>query len=285
MSNNMEFSLDDWSIAEKLTHRFERDCRQATISPRAFRRFRQLRGVRSVTENKSDKCAYDRWSEFCKACPNLIEQAHLLQQNDRDGSPRLIPVPELDISLSPSTMKYAGDYATLRTYFGSLDGMRIVEIGGGYGNLAAVIHLFSDVKSYTVYDMPHVVTLQEKYLQNLGYSDVQFKTDLNETSTEYDLVLSCAAFSELTVERQDEYLHKILKPSTKGWLVYASPHLPNLRAKWSCNDIYNWLRKEMSPTQVEWPWKNTEYTNLFSGLQWTYIWGNNLTSEDKDICI
>src|SRR5207247_1982417 len=95
--------------------------------------------------------------------------------------------------------------------FGSLDGIRIVEIGGGYGGQCAVVSAVATPASYTLVDLDPVLRLQQAYLREFRVSNVSFAParDL-DPSAGYDLVISNYAFSECMRRVQRHYLERVL---------------------------------------------------------------------------
>ena len=93
---------------------------------------------------------------------------------------------------SPSTLQYIGVLSNLITRFGSLDDMRIVEVGGGYGGQCkTVIDVFKP-KVYTIVDLPEVTALQLKYLTDTGARVMSVPP-----TGKYDLFISNYALSEI----------------------------------------------------------------------------------------
>ncbi len=268
------FTRQDWSVKGETVQKFLDDCWRATRCSRSFERFRRLNGIRGVTENKTDSSARARWLNLCRTQPELLAHIDTICENDRLGSPRLIQVENSDKHISPATACFAADYASLVWSFGSLDGLNIAEIGAGYGGLAALITGLSKVASYTIYDQPEVIGLQRRYLTALGRGPIHFLSSLEEKDRPYDLVISCAAFSELTEPLQEKYIRYLLKPSSRGWINWAPPHAPHRMAAWGPQGAYEWLSIEMNPSPVYWAWTIDYYRELAGDpALWTYGWG------------
>lgn len=270
------FQMCDWEVAEKTSVEFCKECTTASENPEQFKKFRQLPTICSVTENKSDKLAYAAWSALKMACPSLLEKAETIALNDSLGSPTFIHLDEIrpNNSLSAATVCFASDYAALLWFFGSLDGMRIAEIGGGYGGLASIINRLSNVAEYTIYDLPEVHSLQQKYLTTLGCSNIQYKSQLDGQSCKYDLVISSEAFSELSPTLRDAYANQVFRGSERGWIVWGPRLRRGEKHQWSTQKIADWLSERMSPTLVQCGRDLTEYRNIFQDKAiTTYLWG------------
>lgn len=129
--------------------------------------------------------------------------------NDLYGNPYLYEYILEGGYFSPSTLQYIGVLSNLITKFGSLDGMRIVEIGGGYGGQCRTIMDVFKPECYTIIDLPEVCELQRKYCaakcQSLIYNE------------SYDLVISNYALSEIPDNKQ--YIDGVLRKSTHGYIT------------------------------------------------------------------
>jgi hypothetical protein len=122
--------------------------------------------------------------------------------------------------VSPTNLRYAKVALDLSQLFGSLNNFQIAEIGIGYGGQCLAIsrqHKFTD---YTLFDLPQVVSLAEKYLRPFDISNPRiFKGDI-EIKKDFDLVISNYAFSELTRDLQEKYLSSVILNSKRGYLIY-----------------------------------------------------------------
>jgi putative sugar O-methyltransferase len=145
------------------------------------------------------------------------------KKNDLYGSPVTSEYDGIG-HISPSTLRYIKTLSDLQKEFGSLDDMKICEIGVGYGGQCRIICSRFKVKSYTLVDLPHVLPLVSTYLNHYPLStELKFKT-MNELklNTKYDLFISNYAFSELSREIQDCYYNKTISNTKKGYLTYNS---------------------------------------------------------------
>lgn len=123
--------------------------------------------------------------------------------------------------VAPSNLRYAKVALDITALFGDLKGLRISEIGIGYGGQYQALTTISPPKSYTFYDLPQVVNLAALYISkqdpNLdNYSIGNFQHVTNGV----DLVISNYAFSELTRELQEIYLENVISKSRCGYIIY-----------------------------------------------------------------
>jgi putative sugar O-methyltransferase len=110
----------------------------------------------------------------------------------------------------------------LKHEFGSLDDMDIVELGVGYGGQCRIIAACFNVKSYTLVDLPQVLSLAKAFLNNYPLSArLEFLT-MNELdpNRKYDLFISNYAFSELRLAIQSCYFEKTIRNASKGYITY-----------------------------------------------------------------
>ena len=126
-------------------------------------------------------------------------------------------------------------------YIGALDGLRIVEIGGGYGGLAMLINKCRPA-CYHIIDLPEVCELQRRYLAG---SQVECFTE--PTGQDYDLVISNYALSEIPDNKL--YIDEVLRRSKHGYITCNTdlvkldwPHqkLPDIPGERKTNYVLVW---------------------------------------------
>lgn len=103
----------------------------------------------------------------------------------------------------------------------SLDGLRICEIGVGYGGQARIISTFCNPSSYTLVDLRAALALAQRYLDNFPLLTTLAFATSNELALEtFDLVISNYAFTELRREVQDVYMSKIIRRAKRGYITW-----------------------------------------------------------------
>lgn len=128
---------------------------------------------------------------------------------------------------NPITVNYAGesvcmDYlqAVLELEFIAtnmkLDGLRILEIGAGYGRTCHAILSNHNVEAYTIFDLENCLELSKKYLALVldkeQFAKVHFvSTDdiahyLSESNMHFDLCINIDSFAEMDAETVKHYL-------------------------------------------------------------------------------
>jgi putative sugar O-methyltransferase len=184
-----------------------------------FATFKQDPEFRVVIENLT--CDHGRryLETALDQTPSLVRHLELFRDNDRVGSPRTCSYGDHG-SFSPTTLRYVKVLSDLTRLFGSLEGARIVEIGGGYGGQCHIILAVAKPASYTLVDLQPVLALQRRYLQELGVANVRFETaDDLEPDRDYDLVISNYAFSECSRRVQRHYIERVLGRSARGYIT------------------------------------------------------------------
>ena len=130
----------------------------------------------------------------------------------------------------------------------SLNEVDIIEIGGGYGGLCFFLHKLSslfdiNVKSYTIFDLPEPLLLQEKYLNALDITNVKFKeiSNIGELKKNGFLV-STYAFSEISFELQQEYTRVVLNDYISHGFI-----------AWNNIDLYEFIDNKNITSEPEVP--------------------------------
>lgn len=141
---------------------------------------------------------------------------------------------------SPNQYKTVTD--RLVDLFGTMYGLSICEIGGGYGGQAKDILDRYILTRYHIIDLLEVCELQRRYLKDLP---VECFTE--PTGQEYDLVISNYAISEIPDNKL--YIDEILRKSKRGYITCNTdfvkldwPHkrLPDIPGERETNYVLIW---------------------------------------------
>jgi len=142
--------------------------------------------------------------------------------SDQVGNPIKYHYERYENPLSPTTLRYLKVTSDLKILFGSSLG-QVAEIGCGYGGQALVNDQLLDVQSARLFDLPFVIKLIDRYLNNHLLKGAYATTVINkEEPRDYDMVISNYAFSELPKTLQLAYINKVLSKSKKGYLTMNS---------------------------------------------------------------
>jgi putative sugar O-methyltransferase len=158
-------------------------------------------------------------SEIKRLQPKLLKHIECFATNDSLGTPQMFWYDELNMEISPSTLRYVKVLADLVTHFGSLDDLDIVEIGIGYGGQCKIINDYFVPKSYTLIDLPEVLALAKKYLICHGIENIVLRSHRSLLHRDYDLCISNYCFTEISRQDQNFYAKNIIEHSAKGYMT------------------------------------------------------------------
>ncbi len=195
-------------------------CLQASVDEKTFSTFKQNADYTVILEHTSKEQGQEYLNYILgKKSLSLDDKTiELFKGNDLQGSPHVVDYGNGWI-ISPSTLRYVKVLFELTSLYGSLDGFKIAEIGVGYGGQCKIINDYYDIKSYTLIDLPEVLSLSKRYLTASTYAPVEFKTMDQLYTDDYDLVISNYAITECNKNVQEEYIVKVLRGSTHGYIT------------------------------------------------------------------
>ena len=159
-------------------------------------------------------------SEILKESSWSEEFTKVLVRIDKVGEPRKFRFRPYG-TFSPTVLRYLKVHTDLQKNFGSLKNLSIAEIGIGFGGQASLTSLLSKPLSYTLYDIPPVLALAQKFIEEIGaLGNFTFINGRNPEPLGPDLLISNYAFSELNREVQDLYLQNVLLKSPRGYITW-----------------------------------------------------------------
>jgi hypothetical protein len=185
-----------------------------------FKEFRSSRVLVQALDHVSIEQGNLYISEILKIGPWSEKFTEVLLQIDRVGKPRKFKFKPYG-TFSPTLLRYLKVYKDLENYFGSLKNLNIAEIGIGFGGQASLISLLSKPLSYTLYDLPPVLELAQKFMTEIDASgNFTFFDGRHPDPFDPDLVISNYAFSELNRDVQDRYLKSVVLKSPRGYITW-----------------------------------------------------------------
>ncbi len=204
-------------------------CLRAALSCRKFQKFRSSPVYQRVLEHVTKEHGEEYLKEIAKNS-ELLGQMEAFKRNDLYGGPPLSYYSGIGW-VSPTTLRYVKVLADLTNFFGTLDGLKICEIGVGYGGQCRVINARFNPSSYLLIDLKPVLMLAQRYLDSYVLSSTTRYRTMNELeSSKSDLVISNYAFSELPREIQEVYMRKVLLKSARGYLTVNDLAPPDFRS-------------------------------------------------------
>lgn len=158
-----------------------------------------------------------KFKKFYKTHSGSLKEICLM--NDKYGKTRKSTFNSF-MECSPTNLRYILHSLLSLEYMKNLglSEVNIIEIGGGYGGLCLfmckIAPLYNiTINSYTIFDLPEVILLQEKYLNTLDIKNINYCTLNNyENLNNNSFLISNYAFSEIPMNLQKEYTKKILNP-------------------------------------------------------------------------
>jgi len=191
--------------------------------PKLFNNFKRnsyyMKVVETVTEKDGLeylKLLESRNDDFLKRGLETVLISDLI------GNPLKYFYEGYSIPLSPTTLRYLKVASDINMLFGRKF-YKVAEIGAGYGGQTLINDQILDIFSAKLFDLPEVNSLIEKYLNYFLLRGSYQTTFINkEVPSNYDLVISNYAFSELPKDLQTVYIDKVLKKSKRGYLTMNS---------------------------------------------------------------
>jgi len=206
---------------------------EAITNYKKFKKFKSDKRYQFVLEHASQEQGQQNLEIIKKDNPELLNKKNIstFKANDLLGSPKTYNYGKEYGNFSPTTITYIKVLSDLHSLFNLDDIKTISEIGCGYGGQTFIIDQFTKKIQFTLFDLKPVLKLTEKYLDSFNLNgSFKIKT-LNEEdyNSEYDLVISNYAFSELPKKTQLIYLEKVLSKSRRGYLIMnsGSPYKKN----------------------------------------------------------
>lgn len=198
---------------------YQKICLATSTIDGMFENFRNEVTFRDMYEHVTYEQGLVYIEEAKKSFPGVFEAIEFFACNDRIGNPAKQYYEEFGIEISPTTLRYVKVLADLISLFGSLDGMDIVEVGGGYGGQCRIIYEMFKPKSYTLIDLPEANAVTQRYLKEFGiFPKAQFE--------HYDLFISNYAFTEIARAYQDFYKEKFIDKSDRGYMTCNFYQMP-----------------------------------------------------------
>ncbi|WP_211214326.1 putative sugar O-methyltransferase [Pontibacter roseus] len=195
-------------------------CAKANIDAALFSNFRRNEVYCLTLEHVSEEYGKLYLDTILKENVHLLKSIELFKENDVWGNPRVFEYENVG-KISPTTLRYIKVLSDLLKLFSGLDGMKICEIGVGYGGQCRIIDCATSPSAYTLVDIKPALMLTQRYLDNYILDSVLSYKTMNELKVEtYDLVISNYAFTELPRKFQDVYLKKIILNSNSGYITY-----------------------------------------------------------------
>lgn len=205
----------NWQLDEKNTAAYLDLCRAAVEDENIFEHFRRTDPMTMIVENSPFESGWAYYDTIYYKFNWLMRYMDKFKTSDSIGNPKIFTYSAGEIS--PTTLRYIKTLGDLEKFFGPFDGMRIAEIGGGYGGLCKIVHDVYKPQQYLIYDLPEVLALQNKFLRKVGV--VPTLLDKPEAPYEIDLLIAMYSWSELSHDLQNEYLTNVISKAKNCYIM------------------------------------------------------------------
>lgn len=228
-------------------------------------RFKSNPAYRVILEHVSEpqgqhysRLIQTEFHELCSRRAQLLRS--IVADNDRYGDPVKVLCSGMFTSCSPTNMRYLFHALLILQHMKklSINSVRIVEVGGGYGGLAVYLYRLAELFSvrileYRIFDLPEALVLQHEYTKALGVP-IETTNCLDEISVYSSdgnipsYFISNYAFSELS------------RPIREWYETAVIPHCEHGFLAWNFFPVYPFTAKPMT-IEAERP--ETAPTNRF----------------------
>ena len=186
-------------------------------------KFRRAYSYRTILEHVDFQLGHEYLSRLTPATIAFYLNDSALKNLSKVGSPRVYYYLQLGW-ISPTVIRYLYVNQRILDLFSSKGVKKVGEIGIGFGGQFAITSKSMRLTEYSMYDLPVVLSLSEKTLGNANLLNGSFKQQSIEPviPNSFDLVISNYAFSELPADVQRDYILKIFKNTSCGYLTMNS---------------------------------------------------------------
>jgi hypothetical protein len=230
------------------------------------RDFRRLKAVRQVVETVGPSDARFYAQRIREWGGGWLEDPRVVAFDDWGNPircPRLLlgtPKP-----FSPTTLRYLATALWLQRSHKLPTGSVVLEIGVGFGGLAAMNHLVSESLSVLV-DLPQVEQAARRMLEEIGMSGHAEKAK-DDSETSIPLVISNYAFTELSTALQDAYLEKYLKQAAHGMIMSNAGVFASSIGGRTDGELVDWLRDSGIAASLESDHELLSPTDMLGGVR------------------
>lgn len=193
-------------------------CKQAVQDDEVFNHFRRHPVYCGMLEHVDHSLGVGYISEIKKHTPYLLRELAKFAESDKLGDPYIEYFSEIDMEICPSDLRYIKVVSDLSYLFGNLNGLDIIEIGGGYGGQCKMIFDVFQPRSYTIVDEKDALDLTRKYLEAFGIQATYLEPS-QVGGVDYDLFVSNYAFTEVDRVFQDLYAREVISKSKRGYIT------------------------------------------------------------------
>ncbi|MEP4077617.1 hypothetical protein [Haloferula sp.] len=214
------------------------------------RNFRRISGVRDVVETVGPVDGSFYAGRVRQWAPEWLQNSKV-HEIDSWGQPIKWPGFLLGAgrSFSPTTLRYLATALWLKKEGYVTQGSEIIEIGVGFGGLAAMNGLISDVVTHLV-DLPPVERAAMRMLDEHELGKFGRHSSDQEISSDA-AIISNYAFTELNKAAQEEYFERYIRKSKHGAIVSNSDIFASSIQGRTNDELLEWFQKGGLPARIE----------------------------------
>ena len=221
----IEYLKSDFKLSRSSNKRYPEYCKIASEDNEVFQNFRNNSSYTSVLEHVSPQLS----KEYYQALKNLNYSDDYIYSIckilDQPGNPRKIKVSNSISELTGSSLRYLYTGLDIKNKLNLKKMINVVEIGAGYGGQSVILDKILPIENYFYVDLKEVNQLIDRFVGNFNvnfnytFNSLEDKFDYD---SEFDLVISNYAFSELPRNLQNLALNKIINNSKNGYMIINS---------------------------------------------------------------
>lgn len=212
--------MSQWNIDSNIKENYLSVCKKTAIDNQFFKTFRSNHAYCQILEHVDQAKGQLYFDLIKQNQPELLNYFDKFADSETIGSPNTFQYDRW--RFSPTTLRYIYVLSDLIKYFGFLNDLDIVEVGGGYGGQCKIIYDGFNPKSYTIYDDCNVIALQERFTSQFGISGVKFRSDCYETN-KFDLFISNYCLDELESTTQTLYKDSVISNAKQFYITSNKP--------------------------------------------------------------
>ena len=249
--------LSSWDVVANHPQQLVEDCRNAACNDDAFSRFKSGPRICNLTGGQTRRLAVPFWQYATYHWPDCFSHRRFFQRIDSIGGLHERQSVANDFSISPNLAKDIATLATTLRCFPSLEGLRIAEIGGGFGQLASIIMQTQQPKAYTIFDVLGVSELQQRYTREVGIGKVDSACQYPLSEIPLDLIIVNYEYAPIPEYSRSQLLRYLLAKIPRGFITwgqagYSSRDSMVLPAGiFNCDDLSGWKHPQ-KPFQQAW---------------------------------
>lgn len=244
-------------VVIKRPRRLVRDCQKAACNDVEFSCFKSISQIQNLIGEQVRHWTVPFWQYAAYHWPDCFNYRKFFQEIDKFGGLLARRHVTNDFYISSNLAKDIATLATILRCFQSLEGLRIAEIGGGFGQLASIITHTQQPRKYTIFDVPGVSDFQRRYIQETGTEKVDCTCQYPSSEIPFDLIIVNYDYAPIPEAIRSRLLMSLLAKIPQGFITWGqlgyslsdSKALPT--GIFNCDDLSGWKHPQ-KPFQQAW---------------------------------